>query len=49
MKGDIGGGLTIERHISVLKNNPQILQFDSSIVGQSVGTGSDGFSRFTKL
>jgi hypothetical protein len=49
MEGDIGGGLIIQRRISILKNNPKILQFDSSIVAQSVGAGSGGFSRFTGL
>ncbi|KAJ3689505.1 hypothetical protein LUZ61_018669 [Rhynchospora tenuis] len=49
MEGDIGGGLIIQRYISILKNNPNILQFDSSIIARNVGAGSGGFSRLVCL
>ncbi|KAJ1693969.1 hypothetical protein LUZ63_010667 [Rhynchospora breviuscula] len=49
MEGDIGGGLIIQRSISILKNNPNILQFDSSIIAPNVGAGSGGFSRLVCL
>jgi hypothetical protein len=45
LEGDIGGGLVIQRQISILKGNPKILQIDSSIQARSVGPGSGGFSR----
>ncbi|KAJ3681640.1 hypothetical protein LUZ60_014213 [Juncus effusus] len=49
MEGNIGGGLILQRNISILKNNPKILQFESSIVARSVGAGSGGFSRLVCL
>lgn len=49
MEGDIGGGLVLERHISILKDNPKIVQIDSSIQARSVGAGSGGFSRLVCL
>jgi alpha-glucosidase len=45
MEGDIGGGLVLQRQISILKDNPKIVQIDSSIQARSVGAGSGGFSR----
>jgi alpha-glucosidase len=45
MEGDIGGGLVLKRQISILKDNPKIVQIDSSIQARSVGAGSGGFSR----
>ncbi|CAA6669562.1 unnamed protein product [Spirodela intermedia] len=49
MEGDIGGGLVIERRVSVPGGEPEILQIDSSIVARSVGAGSGGFSRLVCL
>lgn len=49
LEGDIGGGLVLQRHISILKDNPKIVQIDSSIQARSVGPGSGGFSRLVCL
>jgi hypothetical protein len=45
MEGDVGGGLVLERQISILKDNPKVFKIDSSIQARSVGAGSGGFSR----
>lgn len=45
MEGDIGGGLIIQRIISVVKRNPKVLRVESSIIARNVGAGSGGFSR----
>lgn len=45
LEGNIGGGLVLRRQISILKDNPKILQIDSGIIARSVGAGSGGFSR----
>ncbi|XP_073014218.1 uncharacterized protein [Typha latifolia] len=49
MEGDIGGGLLLQRQISILKDDPKIFQIDSSIIAQNVGAGSGGFSRLVCL
>ncbi|XP_051208096.1 uncharacterized protein [Lolium perenne] len=49
LEGDIGGGLVLERHISILQDNAKIVQIDSSIQARSVGAGSGGFSRLVCL
>lgn len=49
LEGDIGGGLVIERMISLPKNDPKVFQIDSSIVARNVGAGSGGFSRIVCL
>ncbi|TVU39473.1 hypothetical protein EJB05_12895, partial [Eragrostis curvula] len=49
MEGDIGGGLVLQRQISILKDNPKVIQIDSSIQARSVGAGSGGFSRLVCL
>ncbi|KAJ8754377.1 hypothetical protein K2173_002828 [Erythroxylum novogranatense] len=49
LEGDIGGGLIIQRDISMQKDDPKILQINSSIVAQKVGAGSGGFSRLVCL
>ncbi|KAF6995643.1 hypothetical protein CFC21_012105 [Triticum aestivum] len=49
LEGDIGGGLVLQRHISILKDNPKIVQINSSIQARSVGAGSGGFSRLVCL
>lgn len=46
LEGDIGGGLVIERMISLHKKDPKAIQIDSSILARNVGAGSGGFSRF---
>ncbi|XP_044481908.1 alpha-glucosidase 2 isoform X2 [Mangifera indica] len=42
---DIGGGLVLDRKITMPKNNPTVFQIDSSIRALKVGAGSGGFSR----
>ncbi|KAK1303181.1 hypothetical protein QJS10_CPB11g00075 [Acorus calamus] len=49
LEGDVGGGLVIQRKISIPKENPQLVQIDSGIVARSVGAGSGGFSRLVCL
>uniref|UniRef100_A0A452Z001 DUF5110 domain-containing protein n=1 Tax=Aegilops tauschii subsp. strangulata TaxID=200361 RepID=A0A452Z001_AEGTS len=49
LEGDIGGGLVLQRHISILKDNPKIVQINSSIQARNVGAGSGGFSRLVCL
>lgn len=49
LEGNIGGGLVLRRQISILKDNPKILQIDSGIIARSVGAGSGGFSRLVCL
>ncbi|CAN1306361.1 Alpha-glucosidase 2 [Linum perenne] len=46
---DIGGGVVLQRHVSILKDRPDILQIESAIVARSVGAGSGGFSRLVCL
>lgn len=46
MEADIGGGLILERQISILKDSPKIVQINSGIIARNVGAGSGGFSRF---
>ena len=49
MEGDIGGGLTIQRRISIFELDPTVVHIDSCILAHSVGEGSGGFSRFYAL
>nr|XP_043606304.1 alpha-glucosidase 2-like [Erigeron canadensis] len=49
MVGDVGGGLAIERNISILEDNPKVLRIDSSLVARNVGAGSGGYSRLACL
>ncbi|XP_057997223.1 uncharacterized protein LOC110646260 isoform X2 [Hevea brasiliensis] len=49
LEGDIGGGLVLQRQLSIRKDNPKILHIDSSIIAQKVGAGSGGFSRLVCL
>uniref|UniRef100_A0A803MCW7 Uncharacterized protein n=1 Tax=Chenopodium quinoa TaxID=63459 RepID=A0A803MCW7_CHEQI len=49
MEGDIGGGLIVERYISIPKTEPNAVQIESSIIGRNVGAGSGGFSRLVCL
>ncbi|KAL9350212.1 hypothetical protein Peur_057467 [Populus x canadensis] len=48
-KGVIGGGLVLRWKISILKDNPKILQIDYGIIARSIGAGSGGFSRLVCL
>lgn len=45
LEGDIGGGLVMERHLSLPKDNSKVFRIDSGIVARGVGAGSGGFSR----
>lgn len=45
MEGDIGGGLVMERQITIPKENCKIVKIESAIVARKVGAGSGGFSR----
>ena len=45
MEGDVGGGLVIERKISIPEDNPKVFKIDSSLVARNVGSGSGGYSR----
>ncbi|KAK4747953.1 hypothetical protein SAY87_014539 [Trapa incisa] len=45
LEGDIGGGLALQRKISIPRDNPKVFQIDSSIIARKVGAGSGGFSR----
>ncbi|XP_020262392.1 LOW QUALITY PROTEIN: uncharacterized protein LOC109838352 [Asparagus officinalis] len=49
LEGDIGGGLILQRQISIQKDAPGYLKVDSSIVARSVGAGSGGYSRLVCL
>lgn len=49
LEGDVGGGLVLERMISLPKDEPKVVQINSSIVARSVGAGSGGFSRLVCL
>ncbi|GJT89620.1 heteroglycan glucosidase 1 [Tanacetum coccineum] len=49
MEGDVGGGLVIERNISISEDNPKVFKIDSSLVARNVGAGSGGYSRLVCL
>ncbi|CAI9274853.1 unnamed protein product [Lactuca saligna] len=49
MEGDVGGGLAIERNISLSEDNPKLFKIDSSLLARSVGAGSGGYSRLVCL
>ncbi|PPS11529.1 hypothetical protein GOBAR_AA09118 [Gossypium barbadense] len=49
LEGDIGGGLVLQRQITIPKDNPKILRIESSILARKVGAGSGGFSRLVCL
>ncbi|KAL2901029.1 Alpha-glucosidase 2, partial [Bienertia sinuspersici] len=49
MECDIGGGLILERCISIPKADSHAFQIKSSIIGRNVGAGSGGFSRLVCL
>ena len=45
LEGDIGGGLILQRKLTIPKDNPKIFKIDSKILARRVGAGSGGFSR----
>ncbi|KAH9734646.1 Heteroglycan glucosidase 1 [Citrus sinensis] len=45
LEDDIGGGLILQRKLTILKDNPKIFKIDSKILARKVGAGSGGFSR----
>ena len=45
LEGDIGGGLVLQRQISIPENNLKVLRINSAIIARNVGAGSGGFSR----
>ncbi|KDP39742.1 hypothetical protein JCGZ_02762 [Jatropha curcas] len=49
LEGDIGGGLVIQRQISIKKDDPKVVHIDSGIMARKVGAGSGGFSRLVCL
>ncbi|XP_015897351.1 uncharacterized protein LOC107430989 isoform X2 [Ziziphus jujuba] len=49
LQGDIGGGLVLERLITIPKDDPKVLRINSSIIARKVGAGSGGFSRLVCL
>ncbi|KAI3961698.1 hypothetical protein MKW92_034199 [Papaver armeniacum] len=49
LEGDIGGGLVLERQISIPKTDPKVIQIDSGIIARNIGAGSGGFSRMVCL
>ncbi|KAJ0020657.1 hypothetical protein Pint_31284 [Pistacia integerrima] len=42
---DIGGGLVLDRKLTIPKSNPKVFKIDSNIKARKVGAGSGGFSR----
>jgi alpha-glucosidase len=49
LEGDIGGGLVLQRHITIPKDDPKVFRIDSSIIARQIGAGSGGFSRLVCL
>lgn len=49
LEADVGGGLALEREISIPKGGHKVVRIQSSIIGRNVGAGSGGFSRFVKI
>ncbi|KAM7264679.1 hypothetical protein ACFE04_002362 [Oxalis oulophora] len=49
LEGDIGGGLVLQRQITIPKDDPKVFRIDSSIIARQVGAGSGGFSRLVCL
>ena len=47
LEGNIGGGLVLQRKISIMTDNPEILLIDSGIIARGVGAGSGGFPRYS--
>lgn len=49
LEGDIGGGLILQRKISIRADDPKVVRVDSSILGRKVAAGSGGYSRLICL
>ncbi|WZZ28219.1 hypothetical protein YC2023_011620 [Brassica napus] len=49
LEGDVGGGLVLQRKITMPSDNPNILRIASTIEARSVGAGSGGYSRLACL
>lgn len=49
LEGNIGGGLILQRQLTIPKDNPKIFKIDSKILARKVGAGSGGFSRLVCL
>ncbi|KAK9669054.1 hypothetical protein RND81_13G106000 [Saponaria officinalis] len=49
LQADIGGGLALERYISIPKGELKVVRIQSCIIGRNVGAGSGGFSRLVCL
>ncbi|KAH9687559.1 Heteroglycan glucosidase 1 [Citrus sinensis] len=49
LESDIGGGMILQRKLTVPKDNPKIFKIDSKILACNVGAGSGGFSRLVCL
>ncbi|KAK9215058.1 hypothetical protein WN944_007061 [Citrus x changshan-huyou] len=49
LESDIGGGMILQRKLTVPKDNPKIFKIDSKILARNVGAGSGGFSRLVCL
>ncbi|XXG78098.1 hypothetical protein AAC387_Pa08g2114 [Persea americana] len=49
LEGKIDGGLVLQRHIYIPKDEPKVVRIDSGIIARSVGAGAGGFSRLACL
>ncbi|XP_006432805.2 lysosomal alpha-glucosidase [Citrus clementina] len=49
LEGDIGGGMILQRKLTIPKDNPKIFKINSKILARNVGAGSGGFSRLVCL
>lgn len=49
LEGDVGGGVILQRVLSISKDNPKVLKIASGLLAKNVGAGSGGFSRLVCL
>lgn len=49
LEGDIGGGLVLQREISIPKDDLKLVKIESGIIARNVGAGSGGYSRLVCL
>ncbi|OVA18456.1 Glycoside hydrolase [Macleaya cordata] len=49
IEGDIGGGLVLQRKISIPESDPKVIRIDSGIIARNIGAGSGGYSRLVCL
>lgn len=49
LEADLGGAVGFQRQISIRKDDPKVLQIDSSVLACRVGAGSGGFTRLVCL